>query len=226
MDTPRVLELLEGKEELINLCPHIDKSVFAKYETQKFPMWVYKKKLMSQFGVFMESMVKYYLIKEYPESVDKTRCNWLFLSLQEISFRDAVKSLMGMADLPITEKVNPSLLEKVRNDVKKIFGPIVAQRNIIVLDYEILDGKVQGHPDILCTKGKNVGIIDVKTISKPATNSDKHVMQISAYAALMKRAGANVYYFGLYYPLHEEPLLCMTLPSNWDSEIFLNALTG
>jgi hypothetical protein len=228
MDTQRVLQVLERKrnegKDITTLCPTFDKNVFTKYETQKFPVWVYKQKLMSEFGIFTENLIKYYLIKEYPDSIDKSRCTPVFLQIVEMNPREAVNMLMILSGLPGDKNVNISLLTKIRRDIKETFGPSIKDGYIIVLDFEVGNDKIVGHPDILWTRGKDVGIIDVKTVSKPSTNYEKHLQQISAYAALMGKAGANVFYFGFYYPLHKNPAMIMEIPVGWNPQPLFDEL--
>lgn len=114
-----------------------------------------------------------------------------------------------------------ALFNKVARDAKALFENIVKDpKEKFVFNDEISKGIIEGHPDVYY----NIGVVEIKCISKPSTNCVDHFAQVSSYAALLREKGLKIEQICIFYALHKEQKILIDI-SDWDHKPLLNLLT-
>jgi len=127
------------------------------------------------------------------------------------------------------------LFAKLERDIKFVFSDMAeVGESKIYFNTELSRNRIVGHPDIVwksfldeedSTK-VSYGVVDIKTVRKPETNCRSHMMQVCAYAGLLKNEGKKVDYIGIYYPLQKNPLVLFDLDPDWDHVAYLDFLNN
>ena len=216
------------------------------YTIKKFPKFVYDNKAMAHYGMLFDYIIRaglraqlkntqvdlgidpiLNLIQTLPEEQMLSLVELLSKYETSTNIYDITSSSLEIINLlynnhNITMDDFKSSIGTITNIIKEIvnkwnqYGPYF--KGPIRYNYEISQGNLFGHPDVICD---NV-IFDIKMTSSFKSMVESSFLQVLAYYAQMKPTHPDLKYIGFILPNQRE-LIIFDI-SSWDSSKYLQFL--
>ncbi len=213
--------------------------------SKRFPLWVYRNKSFSFFGMMMDFLVRRMLSVKVPakyntEPVSKVMetdmenyssyveslTRYLDSSLKWIDvIWDAYRLtevMMGQTDVYTREEVFKFIptLQNIFKDLHHKWSEYSSYLGSnLSYNVELVHSNLQGHPDVVT----DTAILDIKTTGDYSKMAIETSLQILTYYALARINKLEVKYVGVILPLQREILLYDV--SAWDPKDYLDILS-
>lgn len=211
------------------------------YQSKRYPPFVYDTQCYSDFGMFMDYVIRAGLRLKSGQTIDLGQdplngriqsmseadmlTNMLHLSQYESStsiddIAQAVWHLLGNLpfDSSVVQRYIP-ILVNMNKDILALWTKYVHYLSgIIRYNVEFVCEDITGHPDIVT----DTCILDIKTTTSFDKMAKESCLQILAYHALRKQSGSDTRYVGFILPLQRDIIICDL--QGWDPSKYLQVL--
>lgn len=208
-------KITEKKENVVQFLPTVEKINICR---KNIPKFVYDEKCLTEFQVFVKYLVQYFLVREYPENIDKHRCSDELLTVFNLEPNGAIQALLFLSKIDPNKKISVKFLTFFKKNLIDFFSPIISMKACVIFNFEIKVKNLKGYPDIIWAKGKDIGIINISI-------DDSDISEISALSGLFRERGLNVEYFGFYFPLIGKGFI-NSVPKDWNHLELLDLLSN
>jgi len=219
------------KEELLRCIPESFLSVIPNLPCN-YPQFIHDKKLYSEFGFYMEYLVKKMLSKIVPTQINldpvclsndgniNIMNKWNRYASLETKWEEVLYDIRDM--LQITRLYNHEIdymytfFQNLYTYLYNYFKQSTHLTFIFNAEYNYQN--ISGHPDIDCLET----IVEIKNTSNPTKDNLHHLKQTLAYVALKRINNLKCNYVAFIFPMQHNVTLLNV--QDWNSDVYLQLL--